>query len=293
MEQIEDKVAIVTGGASGIGLAVGRRFGAAGMRVVLADIEEPALDAAVEDLAAAGAQVRGIRCDVSDRGDVEKVADFAEAEFGAVHVAFNNAGVGAGGLTWEIPVEDWEWVLGVNLWGVIHGISVFTPRIIAAGGGHIVNTASAAGLTSPMFMSPYNVSKHSVVTMSETMFQELSMMHPEVGISVLCPGWVRTQIHKSDRNRVGPHEPPASLGADGETLPPLPDGAPEIDLAGVLEDVISSGLEPAEVADRVLDAILTRRFYILTHPDWNPMVTDRADRIVSGQDPAIAALPQD
>ena len=190
MDEFEGKVAVVTGGAAGIGLAMARRFGAAGMKLVIADIQPDALDESVAALRSDGLDAIGVVADVSDRAQVQAVADAAMEAHGAIHLACNNAGVGSGGLTWELTEADWKWVLGVDLWGVIHGVGIFTPLIIASGGGHVVNTASMAGLTSPPYMGPYNVAKHGVVALSESMYLELQMAAPSVGVTVVCPGWV-------------------------------------------------------------------------------------------------------
>ena len=217
-----------------------------------------------------------VTADVSRHADVERIGASAMDVFGALHVACNNAGVGGGGLTWEVDMDTWQWVLGVNLWGVVHGLHVFTPHIIASGGGHIVNTASMAGLTSPPGMSPYNVSKHAVVTMSESMSVELAMTHPEVGISVLCPGWVRTRINESERNRPG-FTPGDDLDEDHALA----------QIREMLDALIAEGLNPAVVANLVVEAIRERRFYVLTHPEWQDMVRDRVDRMLSGESPAV------
>ncbi|MBS1839212.1 MAG: SDR family NAD(P)-dependent oxidoreductase [Actinobacteria bacterium] len=201
MDRFEVRVAAITGAASGIGRAMADALAAEGMRLVLADVEAGPLESAAHELRSAGADVFAVTADVSRAAEVERIGEAAMDVFGGLHVACNNAGVAGGGATWEIDAATWDWVLGVNLMGVVHGLRTFTPRIVASGGGHIVNTASMAGLTSPAFMSPYNASKHAVVTISESMFVELQMLHPEVGISVLCPGWVRTRIAESDRNR--------------------------------------------------------------------------------------------
>lgn len=257
-----------------VGLALARRLGQSGARLVLADIEADALDRAVDELSGAGVDVIGVRADVATRVDIEAVGAAALERFGALHLAVNNAGVAVGGASWTLTEEDWRWVLGVDLWGVIHGVSVFTPLIIESGGGHIVNTASMAGLTSTPFMGPYNVAKHGVVTLSETLAVELAMLHPEVGVTVVCPGWVRTGINRSERNR-----PVASDATDADAL------AGDAGLRSVIDGLIATGLEPDEVAGRVLDAVLAGRFSVLTHDDWSVGVTRRAERLVAGDQP--------
>lgn len=276
MEHLGGKVAVVTGAASGIGLGMARRLAAAGMKTVLADIEVEPLQAAAADLEASGATVLTQVCDVSDGEQVEALAAAAVAEFGAVHVACNNAGVGGGGPMWELTTHDWEWVLGVNLWGVIHGVQAFVPRMIEAGEGHVVNTASIAGLTSAPFLGPYNVSKHGVVTLSETLARELAVTEHNVGVSVLCPAWVRTQIHQSSRNR-----PEDLTPAEAETI----DGGPAAGMAAMMESVIEAGMDPADVADRVHDAIVGNEFYILTHAEFVPFVEARHQAIVDRGSP--------
>ena len=202
MEQLEDKVAVVTGGGSGIGRAVATHLAGAGMQVVVADIEQDALDATVAELVAGGHRAIGVRADVSDGASVEALAETTVAEFGAVHVVHNNAGVGVGGPVWTHTERDWQWVLGVNLWGVIHGIRSFVPRMLDQGGpAHVVNTASMAGLISVPYLGAYNVSKHGVVTLSETLHRDLGLAGSDIGVSVLCPGLVMTNIFESQRNR--------------------------------------------------------------------------------------------
>lgn len=277
MEHFEDKVAVVTGAASGIGRALADAFAGVGMKVVLADVESGPLEAAAEELRSGGADVFAVTADVALPAEVDRIGTAAMDVFGGLHVACNNAGVSGGGLSWEIDLDTWRWILDVDLWGVIHGVRTFTPLIIASGGGHIVNTASMAGLTSNPGMGPYNVAKHGVVTLSETMYMELQMTHPEVGVSVLCPGWVRTQINRSERNRpdaaaVGPLEPDDS----GEGLAAL---------KAMVDSWIAEGLQPAHVASLVLDAIREQRFYVLTHPEWQSMIRDRVDRMLSGENP--------
>jgi NAD(P)-dependent dehydrogenase (short-subunit alcohol dehydrogenase family) len=277
VEELAGKVAVVTGAASGIGLALSRALCAEGMKVVLADIEDAALDAAVAGFPD-GAEVLAVHCDVSDPAAVDALRDAAVERFGTVHVVANNAGVSTGGPVWSHTPEDWEWVLGVNLYGVVNGVRSFAPLLIEQGEGHIVNTASMAGLSSPPFMAVYNVSKHAVVTLSETLFGDLALAGAEgVGVSVLCPGWVQTRIHEAARNR-----------------PDAPEEDPEGATAGFAEvaaALIASGLEPDDVAQMVVDAIRTRRFYILTHPEWKPMISGRVEHILSESDPIIAGLP--
>ena len=276
MDEFDGKVAVVTGAASGIGRALSDAFAGLGMRVVLADIEAGPLEATAQELRAAGADVFAVTADVSRFQDVERIGEAAMDVFGGLHLACNNAGVAGGGLAWEVDLETWNWVLGVNLMGVVHGLHAFTPRIIASGGGHIVNTASMAGLTSTPGMSPYNASKHAVVTISESMALELAMTHPEVGISILCPGWVRTRINESERNRPG-WTPPAEETEAGALN----------QMRQMVDNLIAEGLQPAVVANLVVEAIREQRFYVLTHPEWQGMVRDRVDRMLSGENPGL------
>ena len=278
MEDFEDKVAVVTGAASGIGRAMADAFVAEGMKVVLADVESGPLEAAATELRERGGDVFAVIADVREPAEVDRIGAAAMDVFGGLHVACNNAGVSGGGLSWEIDLETWRWIIDVDLWGVIHGVRTFTPLIIQSGGGHIVNTASMAGLSSNVGMGPYNVAKHGVVTLSETMYVELELTHPEVGVSVLCPGWVRTRINESERNR--------------PDLPAVADD-PDENLLALKEMVgnwIAEGLQPAHVASLVVEAIRERRFYVLTHPEWQGMVRDRVDRMLSGENPS-ARLP--
>jgi len=277
MDELSGKVAVITGGASGIGLALARRLAAESMSLVIADIEQSALDAAVSALSET-TEVIGVRADVSKYDEVESIATAAVERFGAIHLAVNNAGVALGGQMWDLTIEDWQWVLGVDLWGVIHGMKAFVPRLIASGGGHIVNTASMAGLTSLPFMGPYNVSKHGVVTLSETLYAELALLHPEVGVTVVCPGWVRTGINRSERNR-------AATGNAGEAVATVPKG--EDGIGSIVDGLIAGGIDPDEVATLIVAAVKAGDLYVLTHPDWTPMVTRRADGIVAGINPEV------
>ena len=283
MQDFEGRVAVVTGGASGIGFALGEAFAAEGMKVVLGDIEAPALDEAVEKLAATGAEVIGVRTDVSDAAQVQALADAAVERFGAIHIACNNAGVGAGGLSWEAPLDTWEWVLGVNLWGVIHGTRAFVPVIIRQGEGHVVNTASVAGLVAGPFMGPYNASKHAVVALTETLHHELAMMAAHVHASVLCPGWVQTRIADSARNR------PAE-----DTSEPEPTSS-AVGFAQLLQPLLDNGMPPADVAAKVLTAIRAEQFWVLPHDDteefWVEFVNKRARSLTERTNPTIRALP--
>ncbi len=276
MQELEGRVAVVTGGASGIGLGLARRFAAEGMRVVIGDVEEPALETAVTELREGGADAIGVPTDVTDPEQVEALALAAERKFGAIHLACNNAGVGAGGLSWEAPLETWQWVIGVNLWGVIHGIRSFVPRIIEQDAGHVVNTASVAGLVAAPFMGPYNASKHAVVAVSETLHHELALMAPHVKVSVLCPAWVNTRINESERNR------PAHLAVER--------GEQESVMQAALAGFLANGLDPATVAGRVCDAIRSDRFWILTHDDedaWMDAVRHRALSVTEGINPGF------
>jgi len=273
MEDLQGKVAVITGGASGIGRAVAERAGAEGMKVVLADIEEGPLKEAVDDLTRNGVEAIGVATDVADGASVRALRDRALDRFGAVHLVHNNAGIGLGGPIWEVTEQDWRWILGVNLWGVVHGVSTFTPLLIEQGEGHMVNTASVAGLIAAPFLGPYNATKQAVVAISETLYKDLQAVGAPVGVSVLCPGFVRTRIAESERNR------PEWATADREAA-----GAEEV--RGVVQNLVDSGIEAATVADRVIEAVRTNTFYILTHPELDAAITTRFDDIVQGRPPS-------
>ena len=281
MRDLSGKVAVVTGAASGIGRAMAERFAREGMSVVLADVEEKALaeaTTAVAGLTKGGARALGVRTDVSKAAEVDALAARAFGELGAVHVLCNNAGIGAGGLMWEPTLQDWEWVLGVNLWGVIHGIRAFVPKMIAQGEGHVVNTASIAGTISAAGMGPYCATKHAVVKMSECLHDDLKWAAGgKVKVSVLCPGWVKTQIHDSERNR------PAALtpSSPREVLPH------QQMMSDMLKSAIAGGISPDEVAERVHDAIVNETFYIFTHPKMLGAVKKRIDEMLSGKNPTF------
>jgi NAD(P)-dependent dehydrogenase (short-subunit alcohol dehydrogenase family) len=269
MDDFEGKVAAVTGAASGIGRAMADRWAGLGMRLALADIEVEPLEAATDELRAAGAEVVMVPTDVSDGGQVDAFADATLEEYGAVDIVCNNAGVGGGGPMWTLTEADWAWVLGVNLWGVIHGIRAFVPHLVAQGSGQVINTASVAGLSSPPMMGPYNASKHAVVTISETLRAELAMVPDgDFGVTVVCPGWVRTRIAESERNR-----PDALRNAPADETGP--------DAASALSGMLDEGMDPADLAAEIETAVRRRRLYVLTGDEWTPLVRERMERFVT------------
>ena len=279
MQTLRDKVAVVSGAASGIGRALAGAFAAEGMRVVLADVEAAALDEAAHAITRGGAQAIAVRTDVSKAEQVEALAAAAEKAFGAMHVVCNNAGVAVSGLSWTHTIADWEWVLGVNLWGVIHGVRTFVPRLLAAGAeAHIVNTASMAGLLSAPGMAIYDVSKHGVVTLSESLYHELRMLGAPIGVSVLCPGFVSTRIMDSKRNR------PAGLA---DTAPPI---AGSEQLEEVARGLVAAGTPPERVAAIVVEAIRAGRFWILPHPEWKAQVRTRLEDVLEDRNPSEGTL---
>lgn len=275
MRELAGKTAFVTGGASGIGFALGRAFAEAGMKVMLADIEADALETAVKSLH--NSDVRGVACDVSDPASVERAAKASFEAFGNVHVVCNNAGVAAGGGIDNISLDSWKWVLDVNLMGVLHGIRSFLPHIRAHGeGGHFVNTASMAGMVSGLGFSPYHASKFAVVTMSEGLSVQLKPLG--IGVSVLCPGFVRTRIGESARNR------PVQYGP-AQTLDPA---SPAAALVAQIAQLIESGLDPADVAAQVLKAIREDELYVFTHPEMRAEAEQRFTAILAAMDKAAA-----
>src|SRR5437016_1570978 len=286
MKDFQGKVAVVTGAASGIGRALAGKSAHEGMKVVLADVEESALKKAEEELQASGAQVLAVRTDVSQADEVEALAKITFETYGAVHLLFNNAGVGAGTTVWESSLADWQWVLGVNLWGVIHGIHYFVPRMLAQDSeGHIVNTASAAGLISSSGLGIYKVSKHGVVTLSETLALELAVRGAKIKASVLCPEWVNTRIMESERNR------PEALQNAPEEQHMNPDVVAGIQ--EVMRQLAQAGLTPSQVAEIVFEAIGQERFYIFTHPTTKLAVQLRMENILQERMPSdLFQLPQ-
>lgn len=277
MRELAGKTAFVTGGASGIGLALGQAFAQAGMKVMLADIETDALAAAVKSLRNSGADVRGVACDVADPLSVERAAKASYEAFGNVHIVCNNAGVAAAGGIDNISLDNWRWVLDVNLMGVLLGIRTFLPHIRAHGeGGHIVNTASMAGMNSGLGFSPYVASKFAVVGMSEGLAAQLKPLG--IGVTVLCPGFVRTRIGESGRNR------PERYGATQALDPASPAGL----LLAHIAERLQSGLDPSKVAARVLAAIREDDLYVFTHPEMRVDVEERFAAIMAAMNKAAA-----
>ena len=277
MRELAGKTAFVTGGASGIGFALGAAFAQAGMKVMLADIETGALASAVKSLHDFGPNIRGVACDLADPLSVERAAKASYEAFGNVHVVCNNAGVAAAGGIDNISLDNWRWVLDVNLMGVLHGIRSFLPHIRAHGeGGHIVNTASMAGMNSGLGFSPYVASKFAVVGMSEGLATQLKPFG--IGVTVLCPGFVRTGIGESGRNR------PQRYGATQTPDPASPAGL----LLAQLAERLQSGLDPADVAARVLAAIREDELYVFTHPEMRGELEERFAAIMAAMDKVAA-----
>ncbi|WOI46718.1 SDR family oxidoreductase [Acidovorax sp. BLS4] len=279
IESFQGKTAVLTGAASGFGLECARIGAQRGMNLVLVDVQQDALDAAAAELQAAGAAVLARRVDVADAAQMAQLAADVQQRFGAPHLVFNNAGVGAGGLIWESSVQDWDWVMGVNLMGVVHGVRLFTPMMLAAAAqdpqwrGHIVNTASMAGLLNAPNMGIYNVSKHAVVSLSETLYQDLALVTDQIGASVLCPYFVPTGITRSERNRpdVATAAQPTKSQLIGQAM---------------TDKAVSSGkVTAAEVAQRVFDAVGAGQFYIFSHPQALGNVQSRMENIVRMENP--------
>ena len=277
MRELAGKTAFVSGGASGIGFALGRAFAEAGMKVMLADIEADALTAAVKGLQHVRPDVRGVICDVADPSSVERAAKASYEAFGNVHVVCNNAGVAAGGGIDNISLDNWRWVLDVNLMGVLHGIRSFLPHIRGHGeGGHFVNTASMAGMESGLGFSPYGASKFAVVGMSEGLAAQLRPLG--IGVSVLCPSFVRTRIGESGRNRPQRYGPTPSLDPN----------SPAAAIVAEIASRLQAGLDPAAVAERVLDAIRNDELYVFTHPNMRGEVDQRFAAIQAAMDKVVS-----
>jgi NAD(P)-dependent dehydrogenase (short-subunit alcohol dehydrogenase family) len=278
MRELEGRVAVVTGAASGIGRGMARAFASQGMRLVLSDVEAGRLEAVGEELRGAGREAIEVVTDVSDPGSVDALAARAYDQYGAAHVLCNNAGVLNDNVpTWESSVEEWEWVLGVNLMGVAHGIRSFVPKMIAGGeAGHIVNTASMAGLIAGTANAIYYASKHAVVSISECIQNEFNQRKAPIGVSVLCPGPVQTEIVEADRNR--PDAPAVSEEARENRAR--------------FQRFLDSGVKPDDVGRLVVDSVKEGRFYVLTHPHWDVLIRARFDAIQEGRAPAAERFPK-
>ena len=277
MKQFRGRVAVVTGAASGIGLALAERFAAEGMKVVMADIELAALQSAAERVRKTAPAVLATRVDISRAEDVERLARETYDGFGAAHVLCNNAGVAVLGAVHEHTLADWQWVINVNLWGVIHGVRAFVPRMLASGDeGHIVNTASMAGLTTAPFMSVYDVTKHGVVALSESMYKEFALSGAPIGVSVVCPGLINTNIMHSARNR------PEELAEEGKAGP-LAQA-----FGQALSDRLVGGYPPSEVAEQVVLGIREGRFYVVpAQPEVKSNIAVRAQDLIELRNPTL------
>lgn len=275
MNEFKGKVAVITGAASGIGRGIAKRCVSEGMKVVLADIEEADLAKAETELKTAGGTVLAVRTDVSKRSDVESLARQSLDAFGQIHLLFNNAGVAAGGAPWEATWNDWEWVIGVNLWGVIHGVKVFTPLMLAQNTEcHIVNTSSAAGLIVGSGSAAYAATKHAVVALSESLYLSLQQRNSLVKVSVLCPGLVRTNIADAERHR------PEELRNEPVKM------TPEMQASlAAFKAAMETGMPPVQVADVVFNAIRKEQFYILSHPEWTEVIQLRTDKLLRMENP--------
>jgi NAD(P)-dependent dehydrogenase (short-subunit alcohol dehydrogenase family) len=278
MDQLDGRVAVITGAASGIGAAMARRFAAEGMRLVLADVEQPPLDELVGELTAAGTEAIGMPTDVSDAEAMDRLAAAAFERFERVNVVCNNAGVsGPSAPVGELSITDWQWVIGVNLWGVIHGHRVFQSHLMSHGDGHIVNTASVAGMTAFNGVAPYHTTKHAVLALTEVVYSELAAAGSTVGITALCPGWVNTRIAESDRNKPEQVQHPLIGGSD--------DPAQQELVRAMIRDFFASKQSPDEVAGLVVDAIRDRTFYLFTGDTWAAQIAERHGDIAAGRNP--------
>ncbi len=288
MNHFKNRTAVITGAGSGFGLETARLAAAEGMHVVMADVQADALESAAAEIRALGVEVLPFRLDVAQAAEVEALGAATLERFGAPHLVFNNAGVGAGGLIWEHTLADWEWVVGVNLMGVAHGVRVFTPMMLAAARadpgyqGHIVNTASMAGLLNAPNMGVYNVTKHAVVSLSETLYQDLRLVTTQIGASVLCPYFVPTGIGRSHRNR------PAGVTAQ-------PASPSQLIAQAMVDKAVGSGkVSAADVARLVLDAVREDRFYVYSHPQSLGGVQARLEDVMLARNPSdpFAAKPE-
>lgn len=282
MQDLRGKTAVVTGGASGIGLAIAELFGRQGCRLLLADIEEGALDAAVRRLKDVGIEAGGCVTDVADHASVEALARHAEEAFGPVHLLFNNAGVSMTGPTWRLSEDDWRWVWGVNVWGVVNGIRAFLPGMLAHGEpGHVINTGSLASFTGIGDHAPYCASKAAVLGLSQSLFCEMRAMMTGIGVTIVCPGMAATRIHQSWRNR--PHDD--APWSEREFADPA-----KIQLGNEFQ---GRGIAPEAIAEATLDAVMNDRFYVFTGPIWQDFMADTAGRMARGDAPHILTWGED
>jgi NAD(P)-dependent dehydrogenase (short-subunit alcohol dehydrogenase family) len=275
MKELRGKVAAVTGAASGLGRAMALAFAREGMHVAFADVDEAGAQAAAKEARALGVEAFGMRVDVSSASELERFAARAMSELGGAHVVCNNAGVSPLGAVWESTLADWQWILGVNVWGVIHGVRAFMPRLLAQNEGHVVNTASVAGLISPPGMGAYNVTKHAVVALSESLYHDLAERNAGVGVSVLCPAYVPTGIADSERSR-----------PDALRNPEMPRSPQQLAKEAMLKKAVASGkLSAEDVAQAVVGAVKAERFYVLTHPRIKGAIRARMEDILDERAP--------
>lgn len=280
MQDLKGKVAVITGGAEGIGKAIAVAAAAEGMKLVLADIDASKLDKTVTEFAANGTEVIGIKTDVSKYEQVEALAQAAFERFGNVHLLVNNAGVAVAKSAWETTQQDWDWVMGVNLYGVTNGLRAFIPTMLEKGeAGHIVNTASVAGLISEPALAAYNVSKFGVVTLSEGLHHDLTLRKSNIKVSVLCPAWVKTRIAESERNR------DQSDRCDVSKLDPI-----SLKTGMSIMNAVQNGIPPEKVAADVIEAVKTGKFYILTHPHSKAGVQIRMEDIINERAPTLLPI---
>ena len=278
MKEFKDKVAVITGAANGIGFGIAERCAQLGMKIVLAGINAENLAAAEEKLKSTGATLLCVRTDVSKREDVEALAQKTIDEFGAVHLLVNNAGVATGSSAWESTWEEWEWVMNVNLWGVLYGTKVFTPIMLAQDTeAHIVNVSSIAGLLPYHPCAPYQVTKQAVVALTENLYYSLAEQNAKVKVSVLCPGWVKTEILKSERNR-----PPELKNKPGSVA----DKHKRIESYREMQTAMETGMPVEELTEHVFRAIENQQLYILSHPEINPIIQKRFDNILQQKNPS-------
>jgi len=280
MKEFEDKVAVITGAAHGIGFGIAERCAQLGMKVVLAGINADNLAAAEEKLRSTDATVLSIRTDVSKREDVEALAQKTLDMFGAIHLVVNNAGVAAGSSVWESTWEEWEWVMNVNLWGVVNGVKIFTPLMLTQDTeAHIVNVASVAGLLPDHPCAPYQVTKHAVISLTENLYYSLAEQNSKVKVSVLCPGWVKTEILKAERNR-----PPELKNKPGSVA----DKRQRVESFREMQEAMDKGMTVEELTTHVFQAIEQDQLYILSHPDVTPYIQERMNNILLQKNPGLA-----